>query len=689
MKYKTVLILIAIAAIFCGPATAQMTPWMPWSFLPENLVDEIIGELSGETAMSHMIEMAGYNRNRPESEYSGTFWEAEYVLGKLREYGIAGARIDRFPGGTTFDVTKGEIWEISPRRQKLADFDDVPAMLARNSQSANVTADLVWVGEGRAQDFEGVDVQGKIAVSYAPVGNLIRQADNFGAVGVISVYSPRPTFDPTQIQWASVTPGDNAKFGFTIPPIDGYPLKDRLLRGENIRVNVQVETQLLPYEIQDPTGYIQGSDPNADEIILSAHLFEGYAKQGANDDISGSSVILEIARTLNTLINEGRLPRPKRTIRFLWIPEFSGSRPWVAANPEIMSRTLCNINMDMVGAWLTKNYSTYSVMRTTYGNPHYINDVVENYLRFVGQTNREILQNRRGQKILKPIVAPTGSREPFYWSVETHYGSSDHEVFNALGVRVPGVLMITWPDQWYHTSGDRPDKADPTQLKRAAFISLAAAYTIASADDNMAAKIAGEVSSNGMNRIAHQLARAMEELSLAGVPDFNRSFLKARGYIEAAAINEKATLETTLELMSDSKSMNNYVDDLQKTIDDAKDVNLRVFDAYMEITADNLGIQPVEIALTGLEKEGSNMIAKPNESLKTFSNQMAEQRLGDEMSKYPRNGANVNEINLLINGKNSALDIKKMLDVQYRGTTDLQGVINHLKILELLDMIVM
>ena len=109
----------------------------------------------------------------------------------------------------------------------------------------------------------------------------------------------------------------------------------------------------------------------------------------------------------------------------------------------------------------------------------------------------------------------------------------------------------------------------------------------------------------------------------------------------------------------------------------------------MEISADNLGIQHVEIRLTGLEKEGSNMVAKPNESLKGFSNQIAEQRLEDEMSKYPRYGVNVNEINLLINGKNSALDIKKMLDVQYRGTTDLQGVINHLKILELLDMIVM
>ncbi|MCG2814442.1 MAG: hypothetical protein L6425_00680 [Candidatus Aminicenantes bacterium] len=47
-------------------------------------------------------------------------------------------------------------------------------------------------------------------------------------------------------------------------------------------------------------------------------------------------------------------------------------------------------------------------------------------------------------------------------------------MFNDWGVQVPGVMMIAWPDQWYHTSGDRVNKADPTQLKRAAVIGAAA-----------------------------------------------------------------------------------------------------------------------------------------------------------------------------------------------------------------------
>ena len=107
-----------------------------------------------------------------------------------------------------------------------------------------------------------------------------------------------------------------------------------------------------------------------------------------------------------------------------------------------------------------------------------------------------------------------------YYYVGTHFGSSDHEVFNDWGVGVPGVVMNTWPDQWYHTSEDRPDKLDPTQMKRAVIITAAAAYTIAAADDAMAGRIAAEIVSNASARIGHQLARGLEEMTRADAAAF-------------------------------------------------------------------------------------------------------------------------------------------------------------------------
>ena len=107
---------------------------------------------------------------------------------------------------------------------------------------------------------------------------------------------------------------------------------------------------------------------------------------------------------------------------------------------------------------------------------------MENYFRYVGEATRSYVTNGMSEAMNRRIVAPTGSEEPMYYYVGTHFGSSDHEVFNDWGVGVPGIVMNTWPDQWYHTSQDRPDKIDPTQMKRATIITAAAAYTIASAE---------------------------------------------------------------------------------------------------------------------------------------------------------------------------------------------------------------
>ncbi|MFZ2055081.1 MAG: M28 family peptidase [Candidatus Aminicenantales bacterium] len=108
------------------------------------------------------------------------------------------------------------------------------------------------------------------------------------------------------------------------------------MRGEKITVEGNIETQTYPYDLENVICVIPGTEPDSGEAIFSAHLFEGIVKQGANDNMSGSAAVLEVARTLQTLISEGRLPRPRRSIRFLWGPEFSGTSLWVKDNQAIM-----------------------------------------------------------------------------------------------------------------------------------------------------------------------------------------------------------------------------------------------------------------------------------------------------------------------------------------------------------------
>lgn len=681
---------------------AQVTPWLEWSLLPDKIMDEIIGETSGENAWHSIMETGGYDKDRPASEYDSTFYEVQYFFNKLREYNLPGTELVRFPGGQTWDAVKGELWEVQPMRQKLASYRDMAAMLASGSASVDVTAELAWVGPGKLEDIQGKNIKGKIVVTEGNPSSVHQIAClDSGALGVVSINSPRPYFDPMQLAWASVR-GDQkrnlpAKFAFQIPPREGEFLKKRLLAGERITVRAQVATEMRKYTVQDVTCFIPGTDPSAGEIIFSAHIHEGYVKQGGNDDISGCAAILEVARTLNTLISEGRIPQPKRTIRFLWGPEFSGTGPWVKANRQLMKKTLCNINMDMVGEWLSKNKSFMCLMRTSFGNPHYVNDVVENYYRSVGEGNRERIQNRSNfYPVPKRIVAPTGADEPFYYSIETHYGASDHEVFNDWGVRVPGVMMIAWPDQWYHTSGDHVDKSDPTQLKRVVVIGAASAYTIATADDNMAIRIAAEICGNAARRLSHQFERGIQELNGVAAETLAVAYKLARIYLDASATNERNTVETVRQLAIDKKQVDDYIENVQKTIDNLARAHLAALEMHMRATAKRLNVAPVTFNLTAAEKKASRITPRPTDKVMThgyggyreFLDKVpAETR--EKLKITQRSIFGASELQLLINGKNTVLDIKNMLDTENERRMDIQDITNYMEFLKIAGLIEM
>jgi aminopeptidase YwaD len=487
-------------------------------------------------------------------------------------------------------------------------------------------------------------------------------------------------------------PAPPTGFAFQLPVREGDILKRRLLANEKITARAQVEAKTQEADLENVVCHIPGTDPAAGEIIFSAHLFEGMQKQGANDNISGSACILEVARVLNTLIADGRLPRPKRTIRFIWGPEFSGIGEWVKANRDIMDRTLCNINMDMVGEWLSKNQSFFCLMRTTYGNPHYINDVMENYYRYVGEGSRERIQNRSGAAgVPVRIVAPSGAEEPFLYSIETHYGASDHEVFNDWGVGVPGIMMIAWPDKWYHTSGDTADKADPTQLRRATVIGAAGAYTVATADAAGAETLAGEIASNATRRLGHTLVVAMETLNKATAETFAEDSAYARGIIEAAVMNEKETLASVLELAPGAAALTGQVAKLAKAVDGVGAAAIAALDAQRAGVALRLGVKALPSAASELEKRAAKIVPRPTAKVKEGGYREYQKLLTavpvGERAKFPVAGkglalSNPGEVQLLANGRHSALDIKKMLDAQNERRSTLQAVINYLEILK-------
>ena len=679
---KSLIIALSVLPLSLN-AQEYMTPFSH-SLLDEHHYDLIVGESSGDVAYHHILDLAPYERDRRNEEYSGLFIESAYVAGKLNEYGLEGVEVELLGKTQTWDGVSASLWEVSPKTAKIADYRDLAAILAQGSRSAHVTAELVWVGRGTRQEIESVDLKGKIAVTEASGSSVHNLAVPAGAVGVISYYSPRPLKDPIQIPNASIRGGDNATFCINLPPRDGYALRDRLLRGEKITVKADIETTTEETEIEVPTCVIKGTDPDAGEVILSAHLFEGYVKLGANDNTSGSAALIEVARTLNDLINDGLLPRPKRTIRFIWIPEFQGSMPWAAKHKDILANTLCNFNLDMVGLWLSKSESVYCMHRTTMGNPHYLNDVAESYYHYMGATNRGFVATGVGRPdATKPVYSMTGSRDPFYYSINAHYGSSDHEVFNDWGVQVPGIIMITWPDNYYHTSGDRPEICDPTQLHRAIVIAAASAYTIAGADENMAIKIASEVASNAEKRMSLKMRYDLAQLNGASEEEFKDLYRTAVFNQDALLNNETATLATVMELAPSSALLDEYVKSLQASLKTVRAANGKNIDASMKAKAATSGYAPVKVELSAEEKAASKIFPHSTSKVKEYGYGVLRSIPAELAAKYGIRLTYSAEVAKLASyGKNSVLDIKKMLDAQFPDSDSLESVMKYIELLK-------
>ena len=279
------------------------------------------------------------------------------------------ARLDLPAGGGHADRGRGR---RTRARRGSGRTPRSPTSIADYSRPADVTAELVDVGAGdRAADYAGRDVRGKIVLAYGSPSAVMEQAVwKRGAAGILSWASSRlnPLADSAdQVAWIGVPEKDGPNgakttWAFVLSARDGKgavrPAAGRARRAGSTSAKAPADAPLraarrgrVRRSAEKKTAMVEaripGTDPSLPEIVLTAHLQENIS---ANDDQSGVASILEIGRALTRLIAEGRLPRPRRGIRFWWATR---STPSTATSPTIPGeekKVLANLNQDMVGA---------------------------------------------------------------------------------------------------------------------------------------------------------------------------------------------------------------------------------------------------------------------------------------------------------------------------------------------------
>ena len=139
----------------------------------------------------------------------------------------------------------------------------------------------------------------------------------------------------------------------------------------------------------------------------------------------------------------------------------------------------------MEGIRVAESRSYWVLQRTPDTFPSYLNDIAQSMMEYVADISRERVRFRRNitaTRPSQPVESPRGSKDAFYIKIDKHYGSSDHVTYMQHGI--PAVMFITWPDMWYHSSEDTPDKQDSTQYKRAAAVGLGSLAVLASGTDD-------------------------------------------------------------------------------------------------------------------------------------------------------------------------------------------------------------
>ena len=477
-------------------------------------------ELSGSVAKSYVAGVTRYHRIQASPMMHAA---AEHVTEELKPFGLDDVTVERYPSDgrrrywthmsvAGWTVRSAELRLVEPSEHLLAKFSDIPQSLhtfSKGTPRDGVTAELIDVGKGVSdEDYVGKKVKGKFVLATGRGKSVQREAVvKRGAAGVITdglTYEFPGVRESTDIPdahayqgiWPDAKDMKSIRFGFSLSRRQGNELRKYLASGKTVRLHAKVDAEFTKGAYSVVNASIRGSERPQDEIFLVAHLC--HPKPGANDNASGSGLLIEVARTISSLIRSGKIERPKRTIRFLWVPETEGSVAFLSKHPETYDRLKAGINLDMVGEDQTLCKSTLCMDCTPDSMPTYLNDFVFSMME-------------RANAEYDPMVK-IGIVSNFRYARTVYSGGSDHTEFNESTVGVPCVGLTQWPDMFYHTSLDTLDKVSEDSLRRVGWIAAVSALTLADADSDTVHEIAVLSSSEGMKRISESVRKACSEL---------------------------------------------------------------------------------------------------------------------------------------------------------------------------------
>jgi aminopeptidase YwaD len=401
------------------------------------IMDNIIQQSKAGRMFGDIKHLAGLG-----NRFAGS--EVEYMAGNLvsdtfKESGIQVIE-EEFPIKTfneeySFIKVNGEV-EIPSRAM----------FFSESTCDEGLKGELVYVNKGLEEDYKGKSVRGKIVVFNRDNETMkdqfwpeICSAAKHGAIGAILI-----NFDP----WTFITTLETGYFESErrFLPINPEPIPavvidciqgDKLLKimeGGPASGTLVVKTENKDGHSVNIRGIKKGNKTPDERIIIYGHR-DSAGTPGANDNGSGTSIIMELARILKD-------KELNRTIEFISLGAeeqlgSAGSDAYIKKHKDDLGNIKAGIEIDMVAVgsqlWVMKG-----------GN----------------WPGRQI---HFPEKLCNYVVDVA---EEMGYYLEQDYcvlGTPDSGRFTEAGV--PTTWIWGPGDKYYHSPEDKPERVDPNKLK--------------------------------------------------------------------------------------------------------------------------------------------------------------------------------------------------------------------------------
>ena len=409
--------------------------------------------------------------NSPRFAGTENEWKtAQYVESEFRATGLD-VRVDQIFGVNAWEYKDTRARIISPVSREL---NAVAILGSGSTPPQGITAEVVYIGRGRAEDVENLVVRNKFVFrdppraltldnssdETAPQG-LTETLINLGVAGFIEYSRLKGNILQTDLL--------SGPEGLPVPAValtyeDGqlmkellrewYALPDWFKRQQDnipLVLNLMVDASSKPSHGFNVIASIKGTEYPDEKVVLVAHHDNAYGP-GACDNATAVAVNLECARVLS------KLPLPKRTIEFVSVTgeeygEFGSNafvEKYVNPNPGLYKGALV---LDIIGNGDHLYYITESIcLGKLVKNSPSINHLIENVCDSLGY----VIEGT-------PLEYASDDGPFILAGVETSY--------------IAKLISSSWP--WLHTHMDDYKVVDINGLKVIAEISAATIWNLA------------------------------------------------------------------------------------------------------------------------------------------------------------------------------------------------------------------